>query len=336
MSPDRRSRPPEPLELPEDLAVPPAPPGARPPARAELPYFITLQQQAEQHQQALEGRRTNDRHERIRAIQATRDSKVVTYYSLETLHPSHTVLLYELLQKVGRQKRIDLFLRSPGGSIDAAFKMAGYLRHFAEEHFAVIIPHDAKSAATLLALGSNELVMGESSELGPIDPRIKVQDNYGRTIQVSATAVKDALALIEELAGESAERSLKYIPLIESINLDVLGEYTRALKSSKQHAEYLLKTGKLLNDEDNGRAADLARDLAEGYYSHGYPIGPKTAKEDLGLNVTFAPREQEHAQLWDTIWQLHNLYDVAVASEQGPYTVLETEEFSIRPSPVGE
>ena len=91
--------------------------------------------------------------------------------------------------------------------------------------------------------------MGSASELGPTDPRIEIKDEYGRKINVSATSVEDALKVIEERTSSDPVKSLKYMPLIERINLNTLGEYRRALLSSKQYAEELLKTGKLIKDK---------------------------------------------------------------------------------------
>ena len=322
MSPAREGRLPAPLDLPEESGASPTPAAAGP----RVPFFAQLETQAQQHQQALQAQRRADRLEHIKRIQEMRGSKVVTYYSVDTLEHDHTVLLYELLRMIGPQDRLDLFLRSPGGFADAAFKMAGYCRDFANEHFAALIPHDAKSAATLLSLGADELVMSDPSEIGPIDPRIVVRDNYGRSVQVSATSVKDALELLETLIGDSPERSLKYMPLIERLNLDVLGEYKRALESSKQYAEELLRSGKLLKDRTAAKAKRLAKNLAEGYYSHGYPIGPATARDKLDLEVTYCRGTAELDQLWTAIWQLHNLYDVTIREAGEPVTIFETEE----------
>lgn len=211
--------------------------------------------------------------------------------------------------------------------------MAKLCRDFSEEKFSVIIPYYAKSAAILLSLGADELVMGHPSEIGPIDPRIRVKDNYGRELDVSATAIKDALKVIEELSGESPEKSLKYMPLIEKINLDTLGEYERVLKASQQYAEALFRTSNLLKDKS--KAEDVANSLATGYYSHGYAIYADEARDKLGFNIVFIENEDE----WKPIWQLYNLYEAFIddskTTTQMVTTVFETEEFHIsKPKPL--
>jgi ClpP class serine protease len=41
-----------------------------------------------------------------------------------------------------------------------------------DQKLRVIVPNIAKSAATLFALGADEILMGYLSELGPIDPQV--------------------------------------------------------------------------------------------------------------------------------------------------------------------
>lgn len=312
-------RQPEILPLPE----PPTPP-ATPVSAFEEPFFSVLQREKLNYRQAFDNSRRNSRIERIRSIQELRDSKVIVYYSLVTLTSEDAEMLFDLLQSVGRRRNLDLFLLSPGGFIDPAFKMATLCREFVEERFAVLVPYYAKSAATLLCLGSDELVMGAASEIGPTDPRIEITDEYGRKLNVSATAVEDALKVIEEYTAGDPGKSLKYMPLLERINLNTLGEYRRALSSSKQYAEELLKQSRLLADKS--KVAEVAGRLATGYFSHAYPINASVAATELKFNVANAA-----PQLWQAIWQLHKLYDAFIkdSAENGPMvtTIFEAEEF---------
>lgn len=290
----------------------------------EEPYFSVLEREKQQNKSAFENSRRNSRVERIKVIQGLRNSKIIVYYSIDTLSGKDAEILFDLLQSVGKQQKLDLFLLSPGGFVDPAFKMAKLCQDFATDNFGVIIPHYAKSAATLLCLGSDELVMGDASEIGPIDPRIEIKDEYGRKINVSATSVEDALKVIEEYTEGDPIKSLKYMPLIERINLNTLGEYRRALSSSKQYAEELLKSSKVLKNKK--KIKSVAKKLATKYYSHGYPIKSDFAKSELEFNVT-----DPDQKLWQAIWQLHKLYDAMIKeSRDGKSmitTIFEAEEF---------
>lgn len=306
---DRGSKAPEKLSLP-DLA----PATDRVPF--EQPYFTILENEKQAFANTYQANRRSLRLERIKKLEGLRKSHVIVYYSVDILSAPHAETLFDLLQGVKPQKRLDLFLLSPGGYADPAFKMARLCRDFATDNFGILIPFYAKSAATLLCLGSDELVMGSASEIGPTDPRISVQDEFGRNINISATAVEDALRVIEEHSGGDPQKAFKFMPLIEKINLFTLGEYRRARESSKQYAKELLTHGKLLKDKQ--KCNDVAKQLAEEYFSHGYPIGLSTAKS-LGLNVTEATGE-----MWTTMWQLHNLYKAMMADSRDGKTMVTT------------
>src|SRR5260370_523136 len=66
---------------------------------------------------------------------------------------------------------IDLLIHTPGGLVLAAMQIARAL----EAHKAkvtVSVPVYAMSGGTLIALAANEIVLGEFSVIGPIDPQI--------------------------------------------------------------------------------------------------------------------------------------------------------------------
>jgi len=72
-----------------------------------------------------------------------------------------------------KEKNLDLILHSPGGSAEAAESVMEYLRD-RFDHIRAIVPHAAMSAATMMALACDEIVMGSHSQLGPIDPQFTV------------------------------------------------------------------------------------------------------------------------------------------------------------------
>ena len=87
-------------------------------------------------------------------------------------------------------RKLDLILHSPGGSPEAAEQMLEYLRtQF--DYIRAIVPLQAKSAATMIALGCDEILMGEHSELGPIDPQILVPVPEGRRFAPAHAILRD-------------------------------------------------------------------------------------------------------------------------------------------------
>lgn len=92
---------------------------------------------------------------------------------------------------------IDVWLHSPGGDANAAYKLSLGLRSRCRK-LRVAIPDYAKSAATLFALGCDEIYMDKDSELGPLDVQIEHPDREGVT--VSGLDVAKALGFIADLA----------------------------------------------------------------------------------------------------------------------------------------
>lgn len=65
--------------------------------------------------------------------------------------------------------QLDVLVHSPGGFAEAAESIVDLLRsRFSSVRF--IVPIAAKSAATILVMSGDEIVMDDLSELGPIDP----------------------------------------------------------------------------------------------------------------------------------------------------------------------
>src|ERR1700730_11718641 len=131
--------------------------------------MASAQQNAPQGQGPdLDGIRLKD----IRQVQAASGRAVISYMSgwlrgkSEAIEGSDVHALMEVCHNVP-DRELDLIIHSPGGSAEAAEQMINYLRtQF--DYIRAIVPLQAKSAATMLALGCDEIVMGRHSELGPM------------------------------------------------------------------------------------------------------------------------------------------------------------------------
>jgi hypothetical protein len=85
---------------------------------------------------------------------------------------------------------LDLILHSPGGSPEAAESIVAVLRNQFKT-VRVLVPVMAKSAATMIALSANEVLMPISAELGPIDPQFLLSDGRGGQRMTPAQAIID-------------------------------------------------------------------------------------------------------------------------------------------------
>ena len=94
-----------------------------------------------------------------------------------SMHTADIPNLEAVLNSISGADQINVLLHSPGGDGTLVEKMVEMCRtHLSGENskFRVIVPNVAKSAATLLALGADQILMGYCSELGPIDPQVPI------------------------------------------------------------------------------------------------------------------------------------------------------------------
>lgn len=97
-------------------------------------------------------------------------------------------MIEEALEKVPDDgKEIVLMINSPGGDGVAAERIVNVCRSYsAEGRFSVIVPRKAKSAATMICFGAHKIMMSKTSELGPVDPQMVVQNDKGQPVSVHA------------------------------------------------------------------------------------------------------------------------------------------------------
>ena len=80
--------------------------------------------------------------------------------------------IYSAVTTFEEPKPILLVLLSTGGAISSAYLIGKLCREYAHDKLVIVVPREAKSAATLLCCAADEIHMGSLSELGPIDPQI--------------------------------------------------------------------------------------------------------------------------------------------------------------------
>jgi ClpP class serine protease len=151
---------------------------------------------------------------------------------------------------------IDLVLHTPGGLVIAAMQIARAV----EAHPAkttVYVPIYAMSGGTLIALAADEIVMGEFSMLGPIDPQI---------VGLPAASIVKA-------------RDSKPIGDVFDLTLVLADMGDKALAQLRRGAVELL-TPRL----EQTAAETLATKLTDGHWTHDYALTAGEAKE-LGLPV---------------------------------------------------
>jgi len=136
---------------------------------------------------------------------------------------------------------LDVVLHSPGGLAEAAESIVKLLRaKFTDIRF--IIPSMAKSAATMLALSGDALVMDEVSELGPTDPQFSMQKADGTQIQAPAQAIIDQFDAAQKQLAADAKLLPAWIPILPIYGPALYQQCQNAIKLSRTLVEQWLET----------------------------------------------------------------------------------------------
>jgi len=204
--------------------------------------------------------------------------------------------------------RLDLFLCSNGGAGTVPWRLVSLFREFSTS-FRVLIPYRAYSAASLIALGADEIVMHPFAEMGPIDPTVSNPFNpkekaTGQLIGISVEDVTAYVNFIKTTVGIRHEDEL--IRAVEILARQVhplaLGNVERFLAQSRMIAAKILRTH--MDPSDEHTIAEIIENMASKLYFHGHPINRKEAKEELKLKVNM----QLPAELETVMWDLYKDY----------------------------
>ncbi len=251
-------------------------------------------------------------HEAIARIEALTERNFISYSSFFQ-HPAGIIddndprLIETLLQSIDLSKyggTLDLMINSPGGSPTAAEKVVLTCRSYADS-FRVIVPQTAMSAATMVAMGADSILMTPTAELGPIDPQMVLRLPDGQAIMRPAKAFIDAyLDLVNktQLAIVNNQPPHPFIELLRKVDFPWVQVCLKARDLAKKIAVEFLSKWMLSGKEPDEIAAVVTNFLTEGEGgSHGRAIRHEKARE-FGLEKTETiPTD---SSLWRAIWEL--------------------------------
>ena len=231
------------------------------------------------------------------------------------IFPDSVTYLEDLVHNADRGEDIHLMLESPGGDGEAAVRLARSLQSRCRE-LTVIVPTEAKSAATLLALGAHHIVMAPFSDLGPVD----LQFWDGEKL----IAAKDIIAAVDDavknVLAEPATAPI-YDRLLSNLDAIMLQEARAGLGSSYTLLRAALSANPDRTSEEVERLRiKLEQDLIDSPQSHSEVYGPDRAIS-AGLPVIEADLYSEE---WRLLWRLWARYFAL-----GAYRIFEGRSASL-------
>ena len=216
-----------------------------------------------------------------------------------------------VLASLSPQKRSVLILESLGGSIEWAFWIAKALREHCEA-LDVVIPSNAKSAATLIVLAADRILLGARGELGPLDPQRP--DPTGSAVRRSPLETIQGLQYLRRYYQESIDAVIMHLinsagmgipyaleqtpnilapaitPLYQNVNVRELGDAYRALLVGERYAKEVMRRWSQLPEQ---MANSVVEALVWDYPDHGHIIDLDEAQR-IGLqNATSLEPDQD-------------------------------------------
>jgi len=173
---------------------------------------------------------------------------------------------------------VDVFLISNGGSAEATERIVKLLRE-RYKRIRFILPANAYSAATLMCLAGDEIIMDGLATLGPIDPQIN---------GIPTRAILRAFEQIkEQLKVEGPEALTAYMPLLSKYDLHILEMCKSAEDLSTELACNWLSSYMLKCDRNDPRVTKIVNFLADYdlHKSHARSIDRVTAACELELKI---------------------------------------------------
>ena len=264
------------------------------------------------------------RQEIIKKLEEKTNSKVLVYFLGDrknlpglTINDESLMELYNHVTKIGKVENLSLYLYTVGGVTIAGFTIINLLKQFCNT-LTVIIPYKALSTGTLMALGTNGIIMSKIAQLSPIDPSTahafgpKNPQQPTMPVPVNVEDVMGFLKLAKEDAKleENGDMVEAFKILATQIHPITLG----AVKRSKNQVKHLAAT--LLNANYNiDEIKKITATLMEERFSHQYIINKEEAKS-IGLKIVEPDYELENLtmELYENYvneMKLHSPFNIA-------------------------
>jgi len=235
----------------------------------------------------------------------------------------------EMRTEMGSE-RAALVIDSPGGFADDAYRIAQTFRRHAGG-FVAVIPRWAKSAATLLTLGADEVILAHDAEMGPLDVQIYDEEREQRG---SALDEIQALEQLHQVALKQLNQNLTLMRYITRRRYDVVLPHASKLVSDmmapmldKIDTVHYAKQSRLLAVAEEyalrlmvprlprADALKVAERLVKRYPEHGFVIDRQEASTMLNLVEHSDDVEDTLRQIQEYVWD-HEVNAYGLFKEQ--------------------
>lgn len=251
----------------------------------------------------------------IRKLEKRFDAKVLSFFvSFNHRHGMITDDDAEMIESILAVEhdggRLVLVLNAPGGQALAAERIVNVCRAYSDNQFEVVVPHMAKSAATMICFGANAIHMSQTAELGPVDPQVRYKTDAGVDVWISAEEfVRSYRELIDQASNGKAKNIQPFLQQLQRYDSREIEALTSAQALSRDISVRLLKSGMMSSLTEDEIADQIDVFLSQrATSSHGRMINASGAV-DCGLTVRSIDLR---SAAWNELWELYVRSDWAV------------------------
>lgn len=211
-------------------------------------------------------------------------------------------MLEGVLQKMDLSQGLILFISSPGGDGLAAERIINVCRSYSKTgEYWIIVPGKARSAATMICFGASKIIMGATSELGPIDPQLATSKS-GVVKRFSVYNVVESYDNLFSRAVKEKGNLQPYLQQLANYDEREIKEFRAALALSEDIAIRTLASGMMKGMSSSAIKKEIEIFLTpKRTKTHGRPIYREEALK-CGLRI-------ESRDVKDKFWRLvYELY----------------------------
>lgn len=199
------------------------------------------------------------------------------------------------INKLDKQRGLDLILHTPGGDIAATESLVDYLYSMFDKNIRVIVPQISMSAGTMIALSAQEILMGKHSNLGPIDPQMG---------GLACQAVLDEFEQAKKEIRQDPSSAKLWQVIISKYHPTFLGACKQAIEWSEKMVSRWLEVNMCKSKKT--KINEIMKSFTDHrtQKSHARHISKKDC-EKLGLNITSLEDNQD---LQDAVLTTHHAF----------------------------
>lgn len=260
-----------------------------------------------------ENRDRYERQELIRKYETATGANLIII--IDQIFQTNMTILEELLFDCDASKDLHVLLASPGGDGETALRMVRSMQNRCKT-LTVVVPDMAKSAATILCLGADRILMGPGGDLGPIDPQMILPNH-------SLVSAKDIVSAVDE-AEERVNKNQGAFPLFASLLSDVNMLMIEQARSALERSSALMKEAlgscpARPSDDVDRLCVSLEPPLIKDPTSHSAVISAEAA---LGYGLPAETADPQCVE-WQMLWALWTRYFALGCWPRGNHAIYE-------------